>query len=150
MEKNKPNWRRMVYACSGWIVSVSLCLCGSGYAAPPTPDLPGRLFYTPAERAQLEQARARPASPHAPAARTEPPAPVRYDGVVIRSDGRSTHWIDGRAQPGPAAASGLKPGQVRANGKVYEPYQIVHPAPAGKPAPDAPAGRPRESTEPAP
>lgn len=141
-EKRKPAWRRVVHACSALLFS--LCLCGPGLAAPGSPDLPGRLFYTPAERAQLEQARARLATPQAPAARTEPPAPLRYDGVVIRSDGRSTYWIDGRAQPRPPEAAGLKPGQTRADGKIFEPYQVLRPVPA------APDGRPRDATEPAP
>lgn len=129
-EKNRTEQARTIRPHAGWLFSVSLCLCGSGFAAPSPPDLPGRLFYTPAERAQLEQARARHAAPRTPGMRTESPAPLRYDGVVIRSDGRSTHWVDGRAQLGPAEAAGLKPGQTRAGGEVFEPYQVLRPAPA--------------------
>ena len=89
-----------------------------------------RLFYTPAQRAQLDAARLR----HAQPAKTRhdgesemPPAPVRYDGVVTRSDGKTIRWVDGRAQVGSTNVNGLKPGQVRANGQVYEPYQILRP-----------------------
>jgi hypothetical protein len=55
------------------------------------------------------------------------PAPLRYDGVVIRSDGTITRWVDGKAQRDGSAVSGLKPGQIRANGRVYEPYQVLRP-----------------------
>jgi len=94
--------------------------------------LPGRLFYTPAQRAQLEDARARNVAPTGPgqqASSARAPAPLRYDGVVIRSDGRTTRWVDGKAQRDGSAVSGLKPGQIRADGKVYEPYQVLRPRP---------------------
>ena len=126
-EKNAPIRCRMVHPCSAWIFSVCLCLCGSGFAA--TAD-PGRLFYTPAQRAQLEAARAR----NVTRVETRAPAfsapPVRFDGVVIRSDGRGTAWVDGRPQTGTAGVPGLKPGQIRADNHVYEPYQVLRPAPA--------------------
>jgi hypothetical protein len=90
----------------------------------------GRLFYTPAQRAELEAARARnvtQATPAAPAVAQ----PQRFDGVIIRSDGTSTRWVNGRPHAGASgAAAGLKPGQIRANGKVYEPYQVLRPGPA--------------------
>lgn len=93
-----------------------------------------RLFYTPAQRAQLESARTRnvtrlapPSVPNQPA---PPPAPTRFDGIVIRSDGQSTRWVDGKAEVGTSSVKGLKPGQIRANGKVYEPYQVLRPQPA--------------------
>lgn len=92
---------------------------------------PGRLFYTPVQRAQLEAARARNVTQTGlrnPA--DETPAPLRYDGVVIRSDGRTTRWVDGKPQPDASAVPGLKPGQIRADGRVYEPYQVLRPTPA--------------------
>jgi hypothetical protein len=88
---------------------------------------PGRLFYTPAQRAQLEAARARNVTQASPAAAAIA-HPQRFDGVVIRSDGASTSWINGRPQTGVSGAAGLKPGQVRSDGKVYEPYQVLRPA----------------------
>lgn len=95
---------------------------------------PGRLFYTPTERAQLEAARASHAAP-ARRAESAGPAPLRFDGVVIRSDGRSTSWVNGQPRPGASGAGGLKPGQIRAGGKTYEPYQVLHPAPAATETP---------------
>ncbi|MBW8306835.1 MAG: hypothetical protein K0M46_08375 [Thiobacillus sp.] len=104
---------------------MSLCLCGSGLAAQ---DLPGRLFYTPDQRAQLEAARARNVTQvrqATPDAGTPPP--IRYDGVVIRSDGKTMRWVDGKPQTGASGVAGLKPGQIRADGRVYEPYQVLRP-----------------------
>jgi hypothetical protein len=105
-----------------------------GAAGAATTD-PGRLFFTPAQRAQLESVRARqaaagrnPAASGAPAA-AEADAPRSFDGIVIRSDGAATRWVDGKAQHGSAGVAGLKPGQVRAHGKVYEPYQVLRPSP---------------------
>lgn len=109
-------------------------LAGLGARAESPPD-PGHLFYTPAQRVQLEQARARNITQRTSGENAAAPsAPVRYDGVVIRSDGRATHWVDGRPQHEAAGAAGLKPGQVRAEGRVYEPYQVLRPSPAAAPA----------------
>lgn len=88
---------------------------------------PGRLFYTPAERAQLEAARAGNATQSRQAA---PGGALRFDGVVIRSDGRSVSWVNGDLRSDASAMAGLKPGQLRADGKVYEPYQVLRPRPA--------------------
>lgn len=98
-------------------------------AAPPEP---GRLFYTPAERAQLEAARSR-GSARAATASPRPPVdtPQRYDGIIIRSDGQVTHWVDGK--PATAAPGNLQPGQTRAGSRVYESYQLL--PPAATPAP---------------
>jgi len=98
---------------------------GESLAAPSTE--PGRLFYTPAQRAQLEAARARNVTQLKQASSTAAPAPVRFDGMVIRSDGSSTRWVNGRPQVSTSGVSGLKPGQVRADGRVYEPYQVLRP-----------------------
>jgi hypothetical protein len=93
--------------------------------------LPGRLFYTPDQRAQLEAARARnvtqvkQATPDAGA-----PPPIRYDGVLLRSDGKTTRWVDGQSQLDASGVAGLKPGQIRADDRVYEPYQVLRPGPA--------------------
>lgn len=96
---------------------------------------PGRLFYTPAQRAQLEAARA---SNVIRAVQATPGGtyPLRFDGMVIRSDGRSTSWINGQPRSGTFGVTGLKPGQTRAGGKAYEPYQVLRPSPAGAIAED--------------
>ncbi len=64
----------------------------------------GRLFTTPEERAQLQQLRtappvvAKPAPPPAPVAVQTPPEvpPVTVNGVVVRSRGESTAWVNGK------------------------------------------------------
>lgn len=68
-------------------------------------DSLGRLFFTPAQRAQLDVARAKrdqrmpvvmeqPAQDTAAAA--PPPGIVTYGGAVRRSDGKSTVWLNGK------------------------------------------------------
>ncbi|MHB1083787.1 MAG: hypothetical protein ACYCZA_02970 [Thiobacillus sp.] len=91
---------------------------------------PGRLFYTPEQRAQLEAARARNVTQVRQAVPDVAPPPLRFDGVVIRSDGTRTSWVNGQAQVGASGVTGLKPGQIRADGRVYEPYQVLRPSPA--------------------
>jgi hypothetical protein len=101
---------------------------GASLAAPPAD--PGRLFYSPAQRAQLEAARARNVTEVRQTSPEFAPPPPRFDGVVIRSDGSSTNWVNGQPQVGASGVAGLKPGQVRADGQVYEPYQVLRPSPA--------------------
>ena len=62
----------------------------------------GRLFHSAAERGSLDTLRRekpKPQKPEAPPKGTEQPPP-RLDGYVVRSDGRSTLWLDGRAVAG--------------------------------------------------
>lgn len=99
----------------------------------------GRLFYTAVQRAQLEAARARNITQVTQAtqpAYVAPPPAVRFDGVVIRSDGKRTAWVNGQRQTGASGAVGLKlkPGQTRSDGKVYEPYQLLRGSGAGSAA----------------
>lgn len=109
------------------VPTVLLLVLASGAIA--APGEPGRLFYTPAQRTQLEAARSRGARAPASAPQdrvTEPPR--RYDGVLIRSDGEVVHWIDGK--PATTAPGGLRPGQTRVDGRAFEPYQLLVPQPA--------------------
>ena len=120
------------------VCALALCLGNIGTAMAAPAD-PGRLFFTPAQRAQLEATRTRNAAPPSPGQQVSSdsaPAPFRYDGVVIRSDGKTTRWVDGKAQRDGSGVSGLKPGQIRANGKVYEPYQVLRPLPPEPAGPD--------------
>jgi hypothetical protein len=114
-------------ACMPVISLAMLGISSASLAALPTD--PGRLFYSPAERAQLEAARARNVIEPRQAGAELAPLPQRFDGVVIRSDGRSTSWVNGQPQVGAPGVSGLKPGQIRADGHVYEPYQVLRPSP---------------------
>ena len=115
--------------------------------------IPGRLFYTPRQRAMLNDARVRKqtdlpntsaAAPSLPA-----PAPISFDGVITRSDGVATHWVNGRPQVGRSSdkVRNLKPGQTRAAQKVYESYQIHQPDNA-RIAPSAPAPSPVKPARP--
>lgn len=105
-------------------------LAACGLQAPAFAGDPGRLFYTPEQRAQLEAARApKPSPPKASVATVDAP-PVVFDGVVMRSDGAKTSWVNGRTQSGASSAAGLKPGQIRAGGRVYEPYQVLRDRPS--------------------
>ena len=82
----------------------------------------GRLFYTPAQRAQLDGVRARKhVAPSA--AEPEQPAPVpevlRYDGIVRSSDGRTTLWINNRAITGGKPTGELPvPGRARPDHRI--------------------------------
>lgn len=110
------------------LLLAALGAAGASLAAPPAD--PGRLFYTPTQRAQLEAARVRNVTQVRQATSELDPPPLRFDGMVVRSDGRSTSWVNGRPQVGASGVAGLKPGQIHADGKVYEPYQVLRPGPA--------------------
>jgi hypothetical protein len=66
----------------------------------------GRLFFTPQQRATLDAGRSiAPAKPRR-AARPSGPSEIRLDGIVTRSDGERTVWVNGRAYHN-AAPSGV-------------------------------------------
>ena len=84
----------------------------------------GRLFFTPAERAELDRARANK-QPAIPAdARDASPAPpasqvITYSGIVRRSDGKSILWLNNRPAEEKEALSSLPvSGRVGADGAV--------------------------------
>lgn len=117
------------------VASALVTVLGLG-AGPAAAAEPGRLFYSPAQRAQLETARARaPGRDRSATTEFSAPPPLRYDGIVVRSDGQSTRWVNGQPRIGTAGVSGLKPGQVRAGSKVYEPYQVLPAVPPQESAP---------------
>jgi len=122
----------------------------------PETTLPGRLFYTSAQRNMLNEARTHQVtdlprmstSVSSPA----PSASVSFDGVITRSDGIATHWINGRPHVGRSSnkVRNLKPGQTRAAQKVYESYQIrqldnVRMPSAPTPPPAVKPAKPEES-----
>ena len=62
----------------------------------------GRLFHSAAERSVLDALRkekSKPSRPVPPSSLIEPQA-QRFDGYVLRSDGRSTLWVNGSAVAG--------------------------------------------------
>jgi hypothetical protein len=75
---------------------VLVLLVPASYAAEPL----GRLFFTPAQRAELDVARTQRARGAAPVEEEQPsplPELITYEGAVRRSDGRTTVWINNRA-----------------------------------------------------
>jgi hypothetical protein len=128
------------------LVCVALCTTSAVAAA----DDLGRLFFTPEQRASLDLARRSQSGPVA----GEPYEGLTLSGVVTRSDGSRTVWINGRPQPAgidaghlPSTAtiplpSGegrvkLRVGQTLdpTSGQVEESYRRPQPKPA--PPPDA-------------
>lgn len=75
----------------------------------------GRLFHSPAQRRVLDAGEPRRTPAHAtkPApALTPPVARARIDGILRRSDGRDTVWLNGELQPVPPGLR-LAPGDRR-------------------------------------
>ena len=90
-------------------------------AAPAAEPL-GRLFYPPTQRAQLDTARSqrsRATVTTEQEAAAPVPEVVTYDGVVRRSDGRTTVWINNRAINDGKGPDGLPvTSRVRPDGSV--------------------------------
>jgi hypothetical protein len=91
-------------------------------AAPGAEPL-GRLFYTPAQRGQLDAARSQRSRAPVVAAEQEPAAAVpellTYDGMIRRSDGKTTVWINNRAIHDGRPASNLPfTSKLRPDGSV--------------------------------
>jgi len=62
----------------------------------------GRLFHSAAERSMLDalrKAKSKPAKP-APSGSSNESQAQRLDGYVLRSDGRTTLWVNGSALAG--------------------------------------------------
>ncbi|ATE58677.1 hypothetical protein [Thauera sinica] len=75
----------------------------------------GRLFHTPVQRHALEQDTPPEAAivpPPPPPAPSPPTAPLRIDGILRRSDGQYTVWINGEMAPMPRGLH-LPPGRQR-------------------------------------
>lgn len=75
----------------------------------------GRLFYTPEQRARMDVARQHERNIRIDDEESVPQsASILLNGVIIRSDGKSTLWINNRLQnePSPSATVG-KGGEVR-------------------------------------
>lgn len=82
-------------------------------------ELAGRLFYTPEQRAQLDQLRTQKAV--ASQVRDEPvPETVTYNGIIRRSDGKTTIWMNNQ----PMSAAELRSGQA-VTGTVNRDGRIV-------------------------
>lgn len=106
---------------------VFFCAALAAASAPaPAAEPLGRLFFTPDQRVSLDAARSKKARVNL-ATETEatekppaPPAPevVTYGGVVRRSDGKATVWLNDRPVDGKDARAGAIVGRVRPDGSV--------------------------------
>lgn len=105
-----------VYVCLvlAWAV-------GTAVAAQPL----GRLFFTPGERAAMDVSRGQKHVPKksasVEAAPETPPTPqsITFDGLVHRSDGKSTAWLNNRALDEREVRSDLPViGRIRPDGTV--------------------------------
>jgi hypothetical protein len=100
-------------------VLAALAFVGHAYAAQPL----GRLFFTPAERAQLDVARVQkhvpPAAPAQQADAPSAPQVITYSGIVRRSDGKATLWLNNKPVDEKEGLSGLAvKGKVNPDGRV--------------------------------
>jgi len=98
-------------------------------ATPPAAKQPvplGRMFFTPAQRAQLDVARTQRARTTLATEKTEEvqtaapvPQTITYDGAVRRSDGKTTVFLNGRPVHDKEPAGGaIVVGRIRADGGV--------------------------------
>lgn len=96
-------------------------------ATPPLAAQPvGRLFHTPEERAQLDTAKY-----HQPESNS---TAIHYQGLVQRSQGPTTRWINGKPQQG-KPPPGLQVGDRAHSNQTDAPHQallqggkiIIHP-----------------------
>lgn len=81
-------------------------------------DAIGRIFFTPAQRAQLDLARSQKIV--ATQTKDEPiPEFVTYNGIVRRSDGKATVWVNNRAMSD-AELGAAQPltGRIDRNGRI--------------------------------
>lgn len=81
-----------------------------GAVAPPANSQElGRLFHTPAQRNALDaQRKTSPAVAVAPVATAPARQSARVDGYVLRSDGRSTVWVNGGAMSATSRPEGMR------------------------------------------
>lgn len=80
-------------------------------------DSLGRLFYSPAQRARMDVARQHERNikiDEVEVESTPPPVNIHLNGVITRSDGRSTVWINNRIQNDASQVATVgKGGEVR-------------------------------------
>ncbi|HQR03742.1 MAG: hypothetical protein JSR19_07495 [Proteobacteria bacterium] len=85
------------------LVSAFMLLLPCSLAWGAEPPALGRLFFTPEKRADLDQQR----QLNLQESQTLQGATLQLDGVVLRSDGRKTVWINGRPQNDNTGSGGV-------------------------------------------
>ena len=106
------------------MICCSLAAAATPVAAPAQGEGPGRLFFTPAQRASLDVARSQRARAALATENTEQeaapvPQTITYGGMVRRSDGKSTAWFNNQPVNDREPLGGVAiVGRVRADGSV--------------------------------
>jgi hypothetical protein len=110
-----------------WKISLTVCcaLAAAATSVPaPAQERLGRLFFTPAQRASLDVARSQRARATLSTEKTEQeaapvPQTITYGGVLRRSDGKTTVWINNQpVNDRESAGAAAIVGQVRPDGSV--------------------------------
>ena len=110
-----------------WKISLTVCcaLAAALTSLPaPAQERLGRLFFTPAQRASLDVARSQRARTALATEKTEQeatpvPQTITYSGVLRRSDGKTTVWINNQpVHDRESAGAATIVGRVRSDGSV--------------------------------
>jgi len=110
-----------------WKISLTACCAlAAALASVPAPaqERVGRLFFTPAQRASLDVARSQRARAALASDKTEQeaapvPQTITYSGVLRRSDGKTTVWINNQpVHDRDSAGAAAIVGRVRPDGSV--------------------------------
>jgi hypothetical protein len=110
-----------------WKISLVVCCALAAVATPvpaPAQERLGRLFFTPAQRASLDIARSQRARTALATEKTEQettpvPQTITYSGVLRRSDGKTTVWINNQpVHDRESAGAATIVGRVRPDGSV--------------------------------
>jgi hypothetical protein len=107
------------------IICCALAAAAAAAAGPaPAAEELGRLFFTPAQRASLDVARSQRARATLSTERTEQdaapvPQTITYGGLVRRSDGQTTVWINNQAvREREPAGGGAIVSRIRPDGSI--------------------------------
>lgn len=87
------------------LVSCLLIAASLGCASVQAAETLGRLFFTPAQRASLDAASKLKMNAGQTSLAKRGPAEITLNGVVVRSDGESTVWVNGQPAGRGAAAN---------------------------------------------
>ena len=110
-----------------WKISLTVCcaLAAAATSVPaPAQERLGRLFFTPAQRASLDVARSQRARTALATEKNEQeatpvPLTITYSGVLRRSDGKTTVWINNQpVHDRESAGAATIVGRVRPDGSV--------------------------------
>lgn len=110
-----------------WKISLTVCcaLAAAATSVPaPAQERLGRLFFTPAQRASLDVARSQRARTALSTEKTDEeaapvPQTITYGGVLRRSDGKTTVWINNQpVHDRESAGAATIIGRVRPDGSI--------------------------------